>query len=120
MEVIQDLQPVENIVFKAYESPLHALRRTQLWRLCDLHGVAYPEGASKEVMLRIVQYKKDTGEFDPLQPPAGLDGDTYWKVINGPIREYEVMRAGQKPNQTNQETRNPIAPRKDGIRTRAA
>ena len=102
MPIIEDLQSVETIVWNAYDRPLAAMRRTQLWRLADLHQIAYPRGASKEVMIRLIEnWEMARSEGAALQAPVGMSQDTFLKAIQGPEVKHDEMRAGQATGQTN-------------------
>ena len=99
--IVQDQQPVENIVWKSYDRPLAAMRRTQLWRLADLHGIKYPRGASKDIMLRLVDnWEISHGEGSALKPPAGMSAETFLSAIQGPEVRYDERRADQSTGQT--------------------
>ena len=100
MEIVRDLKPVEQVVFESYGTPLKAMRRIHLWRLADLHRIAYPPGAPKDIMLRLIE-NAEMGGLVPLEPPKGMEQETFWKIINGPRVEYDNYRGENATGQTN-------------------
>ena len=58
MQIVQDMKPVETVVWETYGTPLKALRRIQLWRLCDLHEIRYPHSAPYDLMIQIIEMAK--------------------------------------------------------------
>jgi len=100
MEIVQGLKPVEQVVFESYGTPLKAMRRIHLWRLADIHQLAYPPGASKDIMLRIIENAEMAG-LTALDPPRGMTKEIFWKVINGPRMEYDEIKAAKATGQTN-------------------
>lgn len=99
MEIIQDLRPAEEIVWDYYGTPLKAMRRTQLWRLADIHNIPYPAGCSKENLLKLMEHEEVRGN-DLLKAPAGMTQETFWKLINGPKRQLNEL-GGMLEKQTN-------------------
>lgn len=106
MEIIQDLKPVEQVVWDFYGTPLKAMRRTQLWRLCDIHKIEYPRGCIKDILLSILENRETMLQANGgtlLSPPPGMTEETFWKLINGPRKEYNDYTGGMAEGQTNVE-----------------
>ncbi|MGI9626722.1 MAG: hypothetical protein ACR2QM_07795 [Longimicrobiales bacterium] len=99
MAIVQDLRPAEEVVWDYYGSPIKAMRRTQLWRLADIHKISYPAGCSKENMLTLLDHQEVQGK-NLLTPPPGMTDEVFWKLINGPRKQYNDL-GGQQEGQTN-------------------
>jgi len=99
-EIVQDLRPAEEVVWEYYGTQIKAMRRTQLWRLADLHKIPYPAGCSKEGLLRLLDHEEVRGR-NLLQPPAGMTEEHFWKLINGPRRQINELGGQMVENQTN-------------------
>lgn len=100
VEIVQDHRPAEEVVWDFYGTPLKGMRRIQLWRLCDIHKIPYPQGCSKENILKLLEHREIQGT-DVLKPPAGMTEETFWKLINGPKKEYHELGGQIEENQTN-------------------
>lgn len=100
MEVVQDMKPVQDVVFNAYETPLKALRRTQLWRLADIHGIEYPDQAPSTTMIKLLENAEAAGTV-VLEPPKGMTKDRFLKLINGVERLPEAQNKHRSTGQTN-------------------
>jgi len=100
MEIVHDMKPIEEVVFNSYESPLKALRRTQLWRLADIHGIEYPDQAPSKIMLRLLENAEAAGT-EILTPPKGMTQEQFWKIINGVQRLPEEQNKRRMTGQTN-------------------
>ena len=100
VEIVQDHRPAEEVVWDFYGTPLKGMRRIQLWRLCDIHKIPYPQGCSKENILKLLEHREIQG-VDVLKPPAGMTEDTFWKLINGPKKEYHELGGQIEEGQTN-------------------
>ena len=99
-EIIQDLRPAEEVIWDYYGTPIKAMRRTQLWRLADIHKIPYPKGCSKENLLLLLDHEQVRGR-DLLKPPPGMTEETFWKLINGPRREPRELGGQMSDGQTN-------------------
>lgn len=99
MAIVQDIRPAEEVVWDYYGTRLEAMRRTQLWRLADIHKIGYSAGCSKENMLLILGPHEAQGK-NLMTPPSGMTEETFWKLINGPRKQFNDL-GGQQEGQTN-------------------
>lgn len=101
MEIIQNHRSAEEVVWDSYGTPLERLRRIQLWRLAEIHKVAFPPGANREIMLRLLGNKQDIENVDVMKPPQGMTEDIFWKLINGPSKKYNELGGASQTGNTN-------------------
>lgn len=100
MEIVQDMKSVDEVVFNAYETPLKAMRRTQLWRLADIHGIEYPDQAPAIMMHKLLENAEAAGTA-VLEPPKGMTKEQFLKLINGVERLPEAENKHRATGQTN-------------------
>lgn len=100
MEIVQDMKSVDEVVFNAYETPLKAMRRTQLWRLADIHGIEYPDQAPATMMHKLLENAEAAGTA-VLEPPKGMTKEQFLKLINGVERLPEAENKHRSTGQTN-------------------
>lgn len=99
--IVQDQRSAEEVVWDSYGTPLERLRRIQLWRAADLHKVAFPPGASRDVMLRLLENRQMIEGLDVTQPPSGMTVETYWSLLNGPSKKYHELGGPPQEGNTN-------------------
>lgn len=55
--------------------PIQLLRRAQLWRIADQHGIPYPRDATKEMMVSVLE----NAGVDVTKPDSGVQ----WQMVRG-------------------------------------
>jgi len=104
MQIVQDMKSPEQVVWDFYGTPLKAMRRIQLWRLCDIKKIPYPKGCTKDILISILESQEMMLQANGqtlLTPPPGLSEEHFWKLINGPRKEYNDFTGGMAEGQTN-------------------
>lgn len=106
MKIVQDMKSPEQVVWDFYGTPLKAMRRIQLWRLCDIKKIPYPKGCTKDILLSILENQEMLLQANGqtlLSPPSGLSEEIFWRLINGPRKEFNEYAGGMAEGQTNVE-----------------